>query len=66
MIYFIFPIRDYSTLVNSIGIILEIVGFVLILVTVRPIPRTTDSRLIIPTTMIAASRSLKQTYLRLH
>jgi hypothetical protein len=37
MISFIFPIYDYSTLVNSIGIILEIIGFFLTFRVVRRI-----------------------------
>jgi hypothetical protein len=43
MISFILPIYDLSTLVNSISIISEIVGFIIILVTVKPIPRSKES-----------------------
>jgi hypothetical protein len=43
MIFFMFPIYDYSTLVNSASIFLEIVGFIIILVTVKPIPRKKES-----------------------
>jgi uncharacterized membrane protein len=43
MIGIVSPIYDYGTLANSISIFLEIVGFILILITVKPIPRTHDS-----------------------
>jgi uncharacterized membrane protein len=41
--FFMFPIYDYSTLVNSIAIFLEIAGFIIILVTVKHMRRTRSS-----------------------
>jgi hypothetical protein len=38
-----FPIHDSTTLVNSIGIFLEIAGFVLTVVAVKDIRRTSSS-----------------------
>lgn len=43
MIYFVSPLHDYSTLVNSIGIFLEIGGFVLTIKAVKDIQRERNS-----------------------
>jgi hypothetical protein len=41
--FLVSPIHDYSTLVNSIGIFLEIAGFVLIIIAIKEYCRTKHS-----------------------